>query len=1021
MKTIKQFSESKATEKGERDVGSKAYTDYVIDLTPGAVTNKDAKKSDKETKKTNALKIHRATRLDDATDPEIEQANDQYKREREELRKQHIKNVANIRSNKIGENLVPDPVPADVYDYKAKKGAIAAPGSGSIAKARKAKSSDLNKSIEQQMVDARKEDWVELDPSDVLIEYEKEIKIMKNDIEEEDSTYSERISSDVPAGNASGARGSSKEMAKKTRKYKQVTPGQVRDYEKLTATRMFQAYEESEVDEDAPANQTSGVANWDPLLGGRKAKIFTRKRRKIDARSKDYREAIKRTQARRDAVATREAEHKLNMFGVQSNPFKEETEMKNKKYLITKEGSIEAAVVKSVGTETFVNPNDARPTLTLPNKYLDSKTGTLERAVTEVVTETDVSGQMRFDIKRLTGPQFRTKYSMTKQAAMTPGGGITHKKGKAVLSPHKEEVKEIEDEGIKHDCASHVRHEEYGAGKCIPGHHTIVETKDGEGYVTHYDVMFDSTIIKDVPIKELEILENWPHTHGKKGKGKNEEVAETHAPGHDQKSSIGTPLKKPRSWNPKTHKLVQVKGKGSVVVRKDDPMHKRSSESESVEFDEKKDSRRTVDAIRAYDKSKDASRDADWDTEHGKKGKGDKEKKYAKKERGEIDKDDPDWKHKKGHTGMHGEETYSSDLIAATLDELSKKTLGSYVKKASHSAVDSAMALQRSSDKPSGQTVKDVEKHAGKVVRRQGGITKAVNKLSKEDTEIDEAEKLSAVDQATMAHARGDTAKSQAILKNRAKAKEKSAYQKNVDYDTARQAAKTKKEEVEIDEDKLSYKERQNLPKGAFALPGKGSGPEGKQGGSYPIPDESHGRNALARVSQHGSEAEKATVRRAVHKKFPDIKVSEGVMRDLLTVELDEIHSPKDRSALDKAIDTYKEKGGKTTVLKSGQPKGMSKSRKAVVKARKEDVELGEARSVDSAMSIISSIVKNKQAGEIIHGDRKKSKVDLYSASAIQQVYNALNKKNQEKMEKVISKNRQGLAKMADFSMSMMK
>ena len=224
-----------------------------------------------------------------------------------------------------------------------------------------------------------------------------------------------------------------------------------------------------------------------------------------------------------------------------------------------------------------------------------------------------------------------------------------------------------------------------------------------------------------------------------------------------------------------------------------------------------------------------------------------------------------------------------------------------------------------------------------------------------------------------------------------------------------------------MDEDKLSYKERQNLPKGAFALPGKGSGPEGKQGGSYPIPDESHGRNALARVSQHGSEAEKATVRRAVHKKFPDIKVSEGVMRDLLTVELDEIHSPKDRSALDKAIDTYKEKGGKTTVLKPGQPKGMSKSRKAVVKARKEDVELGEARSVDSAMSIISSIVKNKQAGEIIHGDRKKSKVDLYSASAIQQVYNALNKKNQEKMEKVISKNRQGLAKMADFSMSMMK
>ena len=77
-------------------------------------------------------------------------------------------------------------------------------------------------------------------------------------------------------------------------------------------------------------------------------------------------------------------------------------------------------------------------------------------------------------------------------------------------------------------------------------------------------------------------------------------------------------------------------------------------------------------------------------------------------------------------------------------------------------------------------------------------------------------------------------------------------------------------------DDKLSYKERQKLPSGSFALPGKGSGPEGKQGGSYPIPDESHARNALARVSQHGSEAEKRKVKSAVAKKFPDIKIGES-------------------------------------------------------------------------------------------------------------------------------------------------
>ena len=67
------------------------------------------------------------------------------------------------------------------------------------------------------------------------------------------------------------------------------------------------------------------------------------------------------------------------------------------------------------------------------------------------------------------------------------------------------------------------------------------------------------------------------------------------------------------------------------------------------------DTRRTVDAIRAYDRSKDASRDATYDTDKGKKKKGDIEKKYAKKERGEIDKDDPNWKKRKYHTGMHGE------------------------------------------------------------------------------------------------------------------------------------------------------------------------------------------------------------------------------------------------------------------------------------------------------------------------------------------------------------------------------
>jgi len=43
---------------------------------------------------------------------------------------------------------------------------------------------------------------------------------------------------------------------------------------------------------------------------------------------------------------------------------------------------------------------------------------------------------------------------------------------------------------------------------------------------------------------------------------------------------------------------------------------------------------------------------------------------------------------------------------------------------------------------------------------------------------------------------------------------------------------------------------------------------------SYPIHDASHARNALARVSQHGTPALKAQVRGKVRRKYPGIKQS---------------------------------------------------------------------------------------------------------------------------------------------------
>jgi hypothetical protein len=60
---------------------------------------------------------------------------------------------------------------------------------------------------------------------------------------------------------------------------------------------------------------------------------------------------------------------------------------------------------------------------------------------------------------------------------------------------------------------------------------------------------------------------------------------------------------------------------------------------------------------------------------------------------------------------------------------------------------------------------------------------------------------------------------------------------------------------------KLTTKKRKGLPTKDFAVPGR----------KYPINDPAHARNALSRVSQFGSPAEKAAVRSKVKRKYPGI------------------------------------------------------------------------------------------------------------------------------------------------------
>ena len=68
-------------------------------------------------------------------------------------------------------------------------------------------------------------------------------------------------------------------------------------------------------------------------------------------------------------------------------------------------------------------------------------------------------------------------------------------------------------------------------------------------------------------------------------------------------------------------------------------------------------------------------------------------------------------------------------------------------------------------------------------------------------------------------------------------------------------------EEEAVDNAVLTTKKRDDLSDSDFALPGR----------RYPIHDRAHARAALSRVSQFGSPEEKAKVRAAVHRKFPDM------------------------------------------------------------------------------------------------------------------------------------------------------
>mgnify|MGYP003392886262 CR=1 FL=1 len=72
---------------------------------------------------------------------------------------------------------------------------------------------------------------------------------------------------------------------------------------------------------------------------------------------------------------------------------------------------------------------------------------------------------------------------------------------------------------------------------------------------------------------------------------------------------------------------------------------------------------------------------------------------------------------------------------------------------------------------------------------------------------------------------------------------------------------------------KLTPKKRNALQKESFALPKERK---------YPIEDEAHAKNALARVSQNGTPEEKKKVAQAIAKKYPIMAKNSVALKGML-------------------------------------------------------------------------------------------------------------------------------------------
>ena len=267
----------------------------------------------------------------------------------------------------------------------------------------------------------------------------------------------------------------------------------------------------------------------------------------------------------------------------------------------------------------------------------------------------------------------------------------------------------------KHSCAEKVKSEEYGIGYCIPEMHTMLE----DGTVTHYDVEFEDCIVENYPVSELKILKEAMHEHYD-----NEEKNQLH---ELSPKTLGSYAKKAQRQTMNTNMAIGASTSNDPITRREKAFAKKRKEGAS----------RAIGKLVQKKMSEGAFKDIV--TGHMTTGKGMSYDAAVKKAEKDTKQGKNIPKTRLNPTGLVKKEEYEQ------LDELSPKTLGSYAQKSVRDLEKRDKAMGKATQRDREVVNPETSKPFQKMAKRRSGLTKAINRLSKEDilaAAYDEIEQL---------------------------------------------------------------------------------------------------------------------------------------------------------------------------------------------------------------------------------------------------------------------------------------